>query len=92
MSAKPAWRKELPSSISGESYMLRHVDDNLIAFSNERAIMTNTQGQVSFEVPLIGQGKSVMEFFRNHNGELVSCFVRGDRVLVMKGSKVKGQF
>jgi len=45
-----------------------------------------------FESPLIGQGKAVAEFFRDRSGELISCLVRGDRVLVFKDSHLKGSF
>lgn len=40
---KSIWRKELPNS-GDESYTLRHVDDRLIAYSNERALMINVAG------------------------------------------------
>lgn len=71
---------------------MRHVDDNLLTFSNERALLISTQGQIQFEAPLIGQGKSVAEFFRDRTGELITCLVRGDRVLVFKDSHLKGSF
>jgi len=86
VSAKPAWRKELPTTVGGESYKLIHVDETLIAYSNERAIMLNTNGQVMFEIPITGQGKTVAEFYRNLNGELVSVFVRNEKVFVLKSS------
>lgn len=54
--------------------------------------MINTAGQVIFEVPIYGQGKLVVEFFKDRNGDLHSCFVRGDQVLVFKDSKLKGSF
>jgi hypothetical protein len=71
---------------------LRHVDDTLLALSNERAISIGINGQVNFEVPLVGQGKSVAEFYRERTGELITCLVRGDRVIVFKDNQAKGSF
>ena len=34
----------------------------------------------------------MVEFFRYLNGELHSCFVRGDRVIVYKDNHLKGSF
>jgi hypothetical protein len=39
-----------------------------------------------FEIPITGQGKTVAEFYRNLNGELVSVFVRNEKVFVLKSS------
>jgi len=47
---------------------------------------------VLFEAPLEGAGKSVVEFYRDRNGELVSCIVRGDRVHIYKDAIFKGSF
>jgi hypothetical protein len=33
-----------------------------------------------------------MESFKNHRGETISCFVRGDKAIVVKDTKLQGSF
>lgn len=66
-----------------EKYQLRHVGRNVIAFSDERAAMFNALGETVFEVPLDGEGPSVVEMWRD-NDNFYSCFVRGNIVTVFK--------
>mmetsp|Transcript_7238 Transcript_7238/g.8684 ORF Transcript_7238/g.8684 Transcript_7238/m.8684 type:complete len:81 (+) Transcript_7238:222-464(+) len=78
------WKKQLPMG-AYEDYRLRHMGLNLIAFSDERATMFNSQGSVAFEQPLEGDGRSVIEMFKGDDGNY-SCFVRGDNIVVYKHS------
>lgn len=78
-----AWRKQLPVN-ELESYKVRNMGRNLIAYSDERALMINSSGHIAFEVALPGDGKSVMEFFQLANGDVYSVFVRGEKCTVFK--------
>lgn len=54
--------------------------------------MINPAGQVLFEAPLLGEGKAVAELWQDRNGEVYSCFVRGDKVIVYRDDKPQGSF
>ena len=64
---------------------------NLIAHSDERVAMFNSQGHVIFEQPLEGEGPSAVEMFMVDSG-IYSCFVRGDLVTVYKQYLQVGSF
>jgi len=71
---------------------MRHVGRNLVVHSNERAIMINSAGHIIFEHPLEGTGPAVAEFFQDVRGEIVSCFVRGEKVTIYNGFLLRGAF
>ena len=64
---------------------------NLIAYSDERVAMFNSQGHVIFEQPLEGDGPSAVEMFMVDSG-IYSCFVRSDIVTVYKAYQPVGSF
>ena len=64
---------------------------NLLAYSDERVAMFNSQGHVIFEQPLEGSGHSTVEMFQNES-QIFSCFVRGDTVYVYKQYLQVGSF
>lgn len=64
---------------------------NLIAYSDGRVAMINSQGHVIFEQPLEGQGPSLVEMLAEDSG-IFSCIVRGDIVTVFKQYLQVGQF
>jgi len=81
-SQQMSWRKQLPQA-HREKYTLRHLGRNLIALSDNRVAMFNSQGHIIFEQPLEGDGPSVAEIFKADES-IFSCFVRGDDVVVYK--------
>lgn len=71
---------------------MRHFGRNLIVHSDERAIMINSAGHVIFETPLDGSGSVVAEIFKDKNGEIISCFVKGEKVTIYKEYSLRGVF
>lgn len=71
---------------------MRNIGKNILVHSDERAIMINPAGQILYEVPFEGSGKTVVEIFQDRNGEIVSCFVRGDFVAIFRENQFKGSF
>lgn len=84
------WKKELPQG-QYEDYHLRHMGRNLIAHSDSRVAMFNSQGHVIFEKSLEGEGPGAVEMFSVDSG-IYSCFVRGDLVTVYKQYLQVGSF
>jgi hypothetical protein len=64
---------------------------SLLAYSDERVSMINAQGSVVFEQPITGSGRSLVEMFKDSEGTY-SCFVRGDNVIVYRGTKQAAEF
>ena len=71
---------------------MRHLGRNLVVHSDERAIMINSAGHIIFEQPLEGTGPVVAEFFQDVRGEIISCFVRGEKVTIYNGFLLRGVF
>ena len=71
---------------------MRHLGRNLVVHSDERAIMINSAGHIIFEQPLEGTGPAVAEFFQDVRGEIISCFVRGEKVTIYNGFLLRGVF
>jgi len=59
---KTTWRKQLPKA-GTESFHMRNIGKNILVHSDERAIMINSAGQILYEVPFEGTGKTVVEIF-----------------------------
>ena len=53
--------------------------------------MVNAQGNVVYEQPLMGTGRSLVEMFITNN-TIYSCFVRGDSVVVYRHTKLEAEF
>ena len=85
------WRKQLPQN-SNESYRIRNVGRNILAFSDDRGIMLNSAGHIVFELPLEGTGTTVAEIYQDRNGEIVTCFVRNENFYVYRENQLKGSF
>jgi len=52
--------------------------------------MINSAGHIIFEQPLEGTGPAVAEFFQDVRGEIISCFVRGEKVTIYNGFLLRG--
>ena len=77
---------------SQETYRIRNVGRNVLAVSDERAIMINSAGHIVYELPLEGTGQSVSEIFQDRNGEIVTSFVRNDIFYLYRENQLKGTF
>ena len=77
---------------SQETYRIRNVGRNVLAVSDERAIMINSAGHIVYELPLEGTGQSVSEIFQDRNGEIVTSFVRNDNFYLYRENQLKGTF
>lgn len=62
LAQRTLWRRQLPQN-GEETFTLRNVGRNILALSNERAILINSAGQNVYEVPLEGSGRAVAEIF-----------------------------